>query len=163
MSQYLRPASDISRSYVDSPAWSKVDEETPNDGDYISTNTNDVNANALMSLSHPAESPGGGDVIIRFRGFAKDSECHLYAELLQGSTVIATTQVVSNIGSSTYVTYSYTLTSAEKGSITDYTDLCLKLQLRSNSTFNYTRCSWVEVEVPDADEVSLGLEMGCVS
>lgn len=163
MSQYLRPASDISRSYVDSPAWSKVDEETPSDGDYISVNTYDVNGYALMSLSYPSENPGDGDVIIRFRGFAEDTGCHLYAELLQGSTVIATTQVISDTGSTNFVTYSYTLTSTEKGNITDYTDLRLKVCMKSNNTFNYTRCSWVEVEVPDADEVSLGLEMGCVS
>ena len=119
--QLIRPTSDIT-----SGAWSPstgtdlfamLDEVSPNDSDFITTTSTSTAEVGLSTAGDPAVSTGH---IIRYRAKGTGT---LTVSLIQGTTVIAT-----NVPSLTtsFQTYTFTLSGAEADSITDYSNLRLR-------------------------------------
>lgn len=144
MAQFLRPSSDIvaggwTGSYVD------IDEETPNDGDYLeSTNnpTSDVFECGLSAGEDPGVVTGH---IVRYRARTTKQD-GLVVRLVQGGTTIAS-QTPSL--TSSFAEYSFTLEEAEAGNIADYA--ALSLQFEGNGAGNTNQyVSWAEFEIPEA-------------
>jgi len=101
-----------------------VDEATPNDSDYI-YDTFPTNANYYeFSLNAMAGAPPG-DVVILWRGVCLGTPITIQIQLRQGeNTVVASS---SQALSTTMKTYYYQLTPAEKESISDWSDLHLRI------------------------------------
>ncbi len=147
MSQFAHPTSDVSTgSWTTTPLWSKVDETPYSDTDYIQVvnKTADSCEFQLNSVVDPASSSGH---IIRARVKKAGSgtvTCTAY--LYEGTTLRATTALTLT---TSYVTRTYTLSAAEADSITNYSDLHIRLTATCASSSRYVYCSWVEFEVPD--------------
>lgn len=152
--QFGRPSNDVSNnSWSAAPLWEKLDETTTdNETTQISSRTNPASGDffevALSSLSDPQSSTGH---VLRYRLLktqAKSIQATVY--LYQGSSLIATTPVQSP--GSAYTTYSYTLTGAEANSITNYSDLRVRLvpSTSGGGKPGELFATWIEFEVPDA-------------
>lgn len=75
-------------------------------------------------------------------------------ELRQGTTVIASKQIAQNILTTSFQTFSYILSNSEADSITDYTNLQVRLQTNCSgcaggSARDRTQVSWIEFSVLD--------------
>lgn len=117
--QLLRPASDISAGAwtpsTGTTLYGVIDESTPDDNDYMLTTTNST---AEIKFS-PGSTPSAGDITIRYRA-KNNGTGALTAYLYQGATLKATHNPTLT---SSYQTFTWTLTSGEASSITDFTDL----------------------------------------
>ena len=119
--QLLRPTSDITAG-----AWtpssgtdlfSMLDETPYDDADYILASTSTTSEVKLGVGFDPASSTGH---IIRYRAKGNGT---LTVSLYQGTTLIATHVPTLTSG---FQTFTFTLTSTEADSITNYTDLRLR-------------------------------------
>lgn len=117
--QLLRPASDISTGAwtpsTGTTLYGVIDESTPDDNDYMLTTTNST---AEIKFA-PGSTPSAGDITIRYRA-KNNGTGALTAYLYQGATLKATHNPTLT---SSYQTFTWTLTSGEASSITDFTDL----------------------------------------
>lgn len=143
MAQFGRPSADTFRD----TAWTEddgttdalfgeIDESVASDTDYIKTSaapTSDVYVTKLTSLEDPVSSSGH---VLRAR-IAKDAsggaQIDFTVELRQGyaseaspGTLICTIPSTSDVSNS-FTDYSHTLSGAEADSITDYTDLYVRI------------------------------------
>ncbi len=141
MAQYGRPSADTYNSdgWLDEvdgvDIYQSIDEVSPSDADYIisaSAPTLDIYVTKLTTMEDPVIATGH---IVRYR-YQKDaaggSTINLIMTLYEGyvnegakGTLIAT-EVQNNI-SNGWVTGAYTLSAGEANSITDYTDLAVRL------------------------------------
>lgn len=153
MPQYSRPDADVSAgSWVTTPLFSKVDEDTANVADSISsevlvlagsTSSADL---GLASLTDPATSVGHVLRVHYKATFTLGSAATGTAQLRQGGVLIAT---LSASLTTAFATYEGTLTAAEADAITDYGALFV----RFSGTFGVgnlgsVQVAWVEFEVP---------------
>lgn len=119
--QLLRPDGDISSGAwlpsTGSDLYAMLDETTADDGDYIYTTSTSTAEVSLTNAGDPAVSTGH---IIRYRAKGTGT---LTVKLMQGTTTIATH--VPTLTTS-YQTFSFTLSGAEADSITDYNNLRLQ-------------------------------------
>lgn len=149
MAQYGRPISDISTGgWGTTPLWSKLDDN--DDADFITSSKNpsaDTFENALTNTLSDPSSSSGHIIKARLRcDKSNNGTATMY--LYQGTTLIATYSIPGNLATA-FTTYSYTLTSTEANSITDYT--ALRIRVSANATANaYGYCAWTELEIPDA-------------
>jgi hypothetical protein len=150
MAQYGRPSSDISTGlWTTTPLYSKLDETPYSDTDYITSTKNatgDIFEELLSSVSDPFSS---ANHIIRVRlRCSKSSNGTATLYLYQGTTLIATYAIPGYLATG-FTTYEYTLSAGEANSITDYSDL--RIRIDGSCTANaYDYCSWIEFECPDA-------------
>lgn len=164
MAQFARPSSDVSTgSWTTTPLWSKVDEVTASDSDFISSDNNtsgDTCQLGLSSVTDPGLSTGH---VVRYRYRKSGSGGHtidVVVELRQGATLIAS-QSHSNIGN-TFTAGSFTLSTSEANAITDYSALQLHF-IRNGDTGGSPgnrrslEISWAELEVPDVNTDREGL------
>lgn len=152
MPQYARPSTDASiGTYTDQAAgttniWDTINEAVASDTDYIRSVTDPSNApyvTKLTSVTDPVSSSGhtirarmGTDVA------SGGNQINATVQLRQGyvsegtpGTLIATlTQ--NNISAGSFADYSYTLSSGEADSITDYTDLYLRVVMNKPQVNN---------------------------
>ena len=151
MSQYARPISDISNTgdtwelSSGSDIYALLDEVTPNDSDYIYTESSDTNTCVLgaTSLTDPVSS---ADHVIRYR-YLGQANNELIVSLYQGTTKIMDCPQTGTAGS--WTTVAITLTGTQADSITDYG--ALRFQIWGDDYFfDRLYVSWVELEVPDA-------------
>lgn len=147
MAQYLRPSSDITIGvWTPTPLYQQIDEITPNDGDSINAGKNATGATFEVLLTSGNDPNLNTGHIIRIRVSDDKNNATSDVYLYQGTTLIATIPTVSH--TTTYTTHTYTLTGTEADSITDYTNL--RLRVVSNSTAAGTPyVSWAEFEIPD--------------
>lgn len=160
MSQILRPDSDITTG---DSAWTPstgttrygvIDEASYSDTDYISTTSR--NMEQICGLSNPSATPGAGGGTLRWRGKAGSTGKTITPSILQGTTVIKAGSAVTVTTS--FAGYTLTLSEAEMASITDWTNLRVRV-VSGNQTGTTFYVSWAEFEVPDPAP-SAGLEMG---
>jgi hypothetical protein len=130
MTQYARPASDISNAGSWSPStgtdlFAVIDEAATNDSDYVTVDGGMVGAAktfevALGAVTDP-EVDTGHKLVVRANDAAGVGAVDLTFILKQGSTTIASsgTQTMSSAPAN----YTTTLSDAEAASITDYSDL----------------------------------------
>ena len=148
MAQFGRPSADTDNTgaYTDQAAGSSniyttIDESSASDSDYIQSVTDPANAvyvTKLSSVTDPVSSTGH---VLRVRAGTNQAsggnQIDLTAQLRQGyvsegsqGTLIATlTQ--ANISQGSFTTYSKTLSGAEADSITDYTELYIRILLNT--------------------------------
>jgi hypothetical protein len=160
MAQFFRPSADITQlltvgTYVD------IDEVSFNDSDYVSSNNNSlaqyefritggvdpsVNTGHIVRVRHAKAS---ANVAPTTGGNTQTGSYYLY----QGATLIAT--LGSGITEDVFTTLSYTLTSIQADSITDYTDLRVRCDWPGSgggkaSVRRGAAISWAEMETPTA-------------
>ena len=119
--QFLRPASDISAGAwtpsTGSSLFGTINETPADDATYNTTPSASTFEVKLGAGASPGVTTGH---IVRYRAKGTGS---LTVSLMQGTTVIAT--ATPSI-TAAYQTFTFTLTGAEAGNITDYTDLRLR-------------------------------------
>jgi hypothetical protein len=134
MPQFARPSADTVRTAWTDQAggttdiYTTIDEATPDDADYIKTaappGTNEFET-LLTPVTDPVVDTGH---VIRWRRRKQpatgSAQVNLTVRLLQGTTQI--TSRADNDIPGTFTTSSYTLTTAEAGGITNYSDLRLE-------------------------------------
>lgn len=156
MTQYARPIQDISVNYWtdegtvdnDGNLYTSVDEVTlDNDDSYIL----DPGANSICEVKlSPIDDPQvdtGHILHVLFRSVGSGSPERLNIALMQGTTAIE--QWTNNTNrSGSYLDFNTTLTLAS--SITDYTDLRVRLAGNNMAGGEEMRVSQIYLEVPDA-------------
>jgi hypothetical protein len=155
MAQFLRPSSDVTttnwtRNSGSSAFWTYINEVTADAGDYVQTQTQ--SASLEVGLSTVDVPVNRDDHIVRLQAWVLGSnpaERHTVL-LLQGATTIATVANNAVITRNTPTTLSYTLTTNQANSITDYSNLRLRFTAGTLGSGETYRVSWAEMEVPDA-------------
>ncbi len=153
MTQYARPASDITNStWTTLPTggqalYLQVNESAYSDTNYIRANGAQTCEVKLSSVTDPVSSLNH---ILRLRAKATGSSSaeKWTVSIYQGSTLIATAFSASNVTRTTFNDYVFTLTAAQADAITNYTDLRVRI-VSSASTGEYIDVSWIVFEVPD--------------
>lgn len=143
MPQFARPSADTNNpgqwqthSGGTTGLYLTIDEATPDDTDYIISPTNPSNAvyvTKLSSVTNPSSTSGH---IIRYRASASQDNqqaVRTTIQLRQGYTNESSpgTLIASHntglVSSTSWVTYEYTLSSAEAGAITSYGNLYYRI------------------------------------
>jgi hypothetical protein len=153
-SSFARPDGDVSNAgaWTPTPLWSRLDETSPDDSStMVSTGQNPTTADTFeVSLTNVADPFASTNHIIRFRARGDDGgrDNFLEMRLYQGSTQIASTGVEDVTTS--WTTFTYTLTSGQANSITDYNNLRLRFIPDTTGTGPGSRVdvTWAELEVP---------------
>lgn len=152
MAQHARPDSDVSAGGWTaeggpSSLYDCLNESSPDDGDYIEAT---ANATCELGLSEVTDPESGAGHVLRWRmqgnGSAAPERCRAY--LYEGATLRAAGGLEVSRGA--WATQEYTLDAAEADSITDYTNLSIKIDALSLGEGETMWVSWAEFEVPDA-------------
>ena len=134
--QYARPNGDISsgswQASTGSDLYAMLDETTYNDDDYIYSGSNPSSDTCEVSLSSITDPASASNHIISYRMYKTDGggTTGLTFYLMEGATQRATwteSDISGSVSSG-----SYTLSEAEANSITDYTDL--RIRITANMT-----------------------------
>lgn len=152
--QIGRPTSDmVVGGWTPTPLYQQLNETVPNDSTLVTSPSGTAPSFQvkLSSLTNPQTTSG---LVIRFRaespggsGAAEQAN----AELFQGSTLIAQTGLQS-LSRTTFTEINHTLTSAEANSITDYTNLNIKI-VTSKGSNEVIKVSWMQFDVPSPPPV----------
>lgn len=131
----LRPDADQSvGSWTDeggsaSNLYQSIDESVASDADYVQSEVNPSSSSYLVRLSDPAGTVNtDGPAVIRYR-YEKDgtSKLNLTVDLIENATTPVTRATVTHLDIGTAVVQStMTLSTAEKTSITNWSDLYLR-------------------------------------
>lgn len=158
MTQYARPSSDVAAgSWTDEGPvdndgnlYTSMDEVT-SDGDqsYIQGSNGAGTAEVALSSVDDPEASDGHVWHLLFRSIGSGAGEKMDFELVQGSTVIASSINQSN-RSATYADINVTLTAGEADSITNYSDLRIRIIEDTIGAGEYVRVTQCYLEVPDA-------------
>ena len=137
-----------------------IDEVSPADGDFIQEVTPPLpgfGAAYQVTLSNVTDPVSSSGHIIRWRG-RKDATppLNLQIELRQGTTLIA--QFTRNGVSTSFTTFTETLSAGQANSITDYDDLRFYIYAADPDEEETVdaEVSWAEFEVPNAPAAGAG-------
>ena len=166
MSQFLRPEADITTTGIAGGTYAAIDEtsavDTPAGTEFV-YGTEDVAVTYEVRLSDAIDPGVHTGHIFRYRIVSLNDTTpstsavvYCTASLYQGTTLIkADTQKTTT---ATWTTYSLTLSEAEAGNITNYTDLRLRFVSAASGGSAAARralgISWAEMEVPDSSMVT---------
>ena len=149
MSQFARPANDISLGGWSSPAWSKINEVVAdNDSSYTEKTGLGTLEIGLSGVDDPGV--GTGHVIrlnVKQQSGSKGPE-KLNCQLYEGGVLIAETGM-QTLTRGSYASFEYTLLEAEANSIGNYNDLRFKFVPDQGDT-EVMRLTWAELKIPDA-------------
>lgn len=155
----VRPSSDVNTTdWFSTPLWQKLDDNSDADSVFSSDFTgscptrNDYDFEC--HIANISGTPGVGScqgIRVRYRIRRSEDvgsgQCDFTVQLKQGTTVKA--QTVSTPGT-TYTTYTLTLSIAQVDSITDHTDLRIRINASGcEDAFEngvYAECAWMEIE-----------------
>ena len=148
MAQFARPVSDVTTDWTTTPLWSKLDETSPDDGDFI---TGTGNAQTFeVKLSAVTDPAIGTGHVARIKAQATGGQAAEKLNtwgLYQGATPIVTSN--QTIARGSFNEYSISLSEAQADAITDYSDLRIR-GLTAQGAGETIDVSWAELEVPDA-------------
>lgn len=152
MAQILSPISDITvGTWRDNGGGSTniylaVDEVSFNDSDYISTTSSDTYECRLAVATDPKTNV---DHIfrVRFRSDGSAAPERLNIDLVQGTTIIASLNNNTNRDTA-FIEVNYTLLSTEADSITDYSNLRIRVT-SSLGGGEEMFVSWIQFECPE--------------
>lgn len=163
--QFARPDADTTVGVWTNEAaattnlFASINEVTANDTTFVQSDTSATSGEIYQTtLSNVTDPLTSSNHILRWR-YAKSSSAGrtiaITLYLLQGASLIIS-RTFTNIGS-TYVQDNYILTAAEANSITDYSDLNIRLSaFQSGSGGSRTgRVSWIEFQVPQTTLVQV--------
>lgn len=122
--QRVLPASDVANSgWTTAPLFSKVNEATPSDAEFISGPNGAVCTIALGTLTDPGLDVG---FVVRYRVRRQDAaSASLLVELMQGATVVASK--TETITGTLFAAGTLAVTEAQAATITNFADLRLRL------------------------------------
>lgn len=155
------PTSDIAAgSWTTAPLFSKISQGSPDDSTSIASEvlgvagTTTVAKIGLGSLTDPVSSVGHAIYARAKATFTLGTTASLKVELRQSSTLIATLTAAAL--TSSFAFYTYTLSSGETDSITDYTALALWI----TGTFGVgnlggVQVSWAKIQTPNVGAVQV--------
>jgi hypothetical protein len=159
MAQSIRPDGDISTgTWTTTPLWSKIEEVTPSDADFVQSANDPANDTFEVSLDNPGGDPDTGTGTVRIRaskgqsGGGSPGTINLTVALYEGATVRqSATAIGSNIPVG-FAEYTATITSGNMATVTDWTDVRLRFDADKASG---ARTSWAELshavfEIPNA-------------
>ena len=120
------PVADASAgAWVQTPLWQKVDETIPDSSDYITGINTAVSELTLADLSDPNTNVGH---VVRYAYRRQDAaSATLLVELLQGAATVIASKTETVSSGATFVESSLALSTGQADSITDYTDLRIRL------------------------------------
>ena len=164
MTQYARPDSDVSDgSWVNQAGsntnlYQSIDESGgEDDSDYvISTDSSSSSDTMEVGLSDISDPQGSSSHTVKYRAKGSDPSGSygipsLTVSLRQGSTQIAT--ATNSSLTTSFVDYTFTLSSSEANAITDYSDLRLRFVRASGGSASETNLvSEAWFETPDASD-----------
>jgi len=161
MAQFGRPISDVSTgSWTTTTLWSRIDEVTASDTDFIQSANNPSNDTCEVALTSSLTDPSSSaSHTVRYRanyttsGGGSPPTITLECRLMQGTTQIATQTTTLSTGSAAvWQDLTFTLSGAQADSITDYTDLRLRFIANKSAGARtaWVEVSWAELEVPNA-------------
>lgn len=157
MTQFLRPASDVSTGgWTATPLFEKLDETVADDVDFIESanGPTDPGDPCVIGLDSGGDPQSSTDHVLRVR-IKKNSGggaavVGAVLALKQGTTTIASAEHLDE-GAQQWSTKELTLTGTEADSITDYTDLRVEITaLQTTGASRRMQVSWAEFECPDA-------------
>jgi hypothetical protein len=161
MAQFARPDNDDSiGSWTDDAGgttniFQAIDEVSPNDTDYVRSENDPVSSIYITGISSVTDPMSSANHIVRYRyqkgesGGGAPGVIDVIIELREATTVIASQ---THNGITTTVTAgTFTLTGGEADSITDYTNLNIRLtsDKPSGTRTSWGQITWAEFEVPD--------------
>lgn len=156
MAQFARPASDITREgwfpSIEPNLWDELDETTPDDDfteiSYVAIGDSSTFEIKLSAVADPLSSTGH---ILRIRRRDNSGVSNLFsaALLLQGTTTIKNLGVFGT-GNDLWATETFTLSAGEADSITDYSDLRVRVTYGNDLDDGTAIVTWAEFEVPNA-------------
>lgn len=102
-----------------------------------------------FQLPTPAADPGAGTCTLRVRAMATGGSANeqMTVGLYNGATLIANVIPATQITRTTWNTYTGTIA---RTSITDFSNLRLRINMNQGAASEYIHVSWVEFEVPNA-------------
>lgn len=156
MAQYARPDSDITvgswTSSTGATLYGVVDESSASDSDYFYRSGGDDTCEVGLSNVTDPVSSSGHVLRVRSNKSGVGTITSLTASLMQGASTIASTTCY--VTDATWTTTTLNLSAAEADSITDYSDLRVRLvQDWASGVATRSQVSWIEFEVPDAPVV----------
>ncbi|MEX2159372.1 MAG: hypothetical protein WEB04_08220, partial [Dehalococcoidia bacterium] len=149
--QFARPMADIATGgWATTPLWDKLDEVTADDATTEIQSSNDPISDPfevqLSAVSDPSLSTGH---ILRYRVAQVGTKtATVDVALYQGATLIASD--IQQTLTTTYQTFTYTLSGAEADAITNYSDLRVRVTASATGAGDLTTAlaTWIELEVP---------------
>lgn len=138
MVQYARPdADDTDGSWTDSGSgtvlYTEIDEVTADDATTFIQSADNSSDDACIVRLSDVSAPGTAGTYIKYKALAQDSmggsAPSLKIELLQGTTVIATT-TNSSVDTVAFTAYSYTI--SDVSGISDWTALNMRITMVTN-------------------------------
>jgi hypothetical protein len=146
-------------SWTFAPLWQKLDEYPADDADYI-TSPSETAPQFEVKLGNNLIDPlSSTNHVIKVRAKSTGSGPAETAtlQLFQGATQKATSGAIS-ITRNAFSTLTYTLTPAQADSITDYTNLSVRVVI-SKAANEVIQVSWVDFEVPAAPAIDSILDL----
>ena len=150
--QFGRPIADITTAgFAPTPLYSALNETSPDGTASEVTSTNNGGNQTVEVKLGPVTDPlsSTGHIISVYVKKTSSRSSAMVFSLVQGTTVLASSG--STTLTTTYTQYDYTLSGAEANSISDYTDLRIRVVFTDNAggppgTWNW---SWAQLQVPD--------------
>lgn len=152
--QTASPTSDVNAaSYTTSPLWSKVDEATASDSDYITSDPLRVGSDScilkLGSVTDPTVNSSHTLYVRAWRSPGIFLVPDFTFSLRQGtSTVLATKTIPGTTITTAATTFALALTEVEASAITNYANL--HVGLNDFSAVYELNVSWIQLQVPNA-------------
>ena len=145
MTQYAYPDADVSTTgWTTAPLWSKVDDAPGSgDADSIDAAVRAGDATCELGLAEPTDPVSSSDHVIEVRAKYTTNNSRVGAikvQLVEGSTVRATLGSSWQTLTTSWATYSYTLSAAEADSLT-YSDMRVKITGHMNAGGSGTQCN----------------------
>lgn len=145
--QFARPDSDVTVGpFTPTPLWQQLDDN--DNADTVSAASSTASQTFEVGTSNVTDPLASTGHVLRasLKKVGSNAQ-NVTVTLVQGTTTVAAMQV--NGVTTSFVTYSYSLTATEADSITDYTDLRIRVNKNAGAK-NQLVVGWVELEVPDA-------------
>jgi len=159
MAQYGRPGSDITTGWTTTPLWSKLDEVTPDDADFITGTGPTKTAEVLLSSVTDPGVHTGHVWSLRLKATGSGAGEKVSVALYQGSTSIEILVNNATIVRNAFNLWTGSLVNA--ANITNYGDLRIRLVTGgSNGASETIQCSWIQMEYPDPEAAQLTIQDG---
>ncbi len=158
MTQYAYPDADVSTTgWTTAPLWSKVDDAPGSgDADSIDAAVRLADATCELGLAEPSDPSSSSDHVIEVRAKYTTNNSRVGAikvELVEGSTVRATLGASWQTLTTSWATYSYSLSGAEADALA-YSDMRVRITGHMNAGGTGTACNVqvasVRLSLPDA-------------
>jgi hypothetical protein len=152
MAQYARPNDDVDTGWsysTGSTLYECIDEVTPNDSDYIYTDTETTCQIGLATVTDPQVGTGH-TCRWRWKSVGGVPPQRGTIRLYQAGTTLRATLADNLTVGTSWEDGDYTLSEGEANAITDYSDLSVRFQATALGSSEELAVSWFELEVPDA-------------